>query len=138
MTVGDRRETATVLGGMRHERRRVGAVGKDQETRIERITGPRYLCEALMYWRNSADGKARAWPPRCCRRSLPARSSAIPISASPTSTTKRQWYAVKVSLCQRGSALTIWRASTAPAVKVPTLRRLGRPAQLTRISATKE
>jgi uncharacterized protein len=51
---------------------------------------------------------------------------------------KRQSYAAKLSPCRCGSASTIWRVLVAPAATVLTLRRLGRPAQPTRISVMRE
>ena len=52
MTVGDRRETAAVPGGMRHERRRRSRERPRDPYREDH--GTENLSGALMYWRNSA------------------------------------------------------------------------------------
>src|SRR4051794_3153402 len=69
MTVGDRRETAAVPGSMRHERRRRSR--ERPRDVVERSRRPRYLCEALMYWRNSPDGKAGRRPLAPCADQRP-------------------------------------------------------------------
>jgi hypothetical protein len=55
MTAGVGAKPPQFPGPLRHERRRCSR--ERPKRRIERATGPRYLCGALMYWRNSADGK---------------------------------------------------------------------------------